>query len=198
MKSKNKLKTKDLIYAGAFAALYIIALFIIVMTFGLIPVLYIMAPLFVGMIAGTIYMMYVTKVKKMGAIMILAVLFGLVMSSSGHGLTILIVLPIGIVAELIAKVGNYRSQKMFSLSYLVFNMSMVAPFYNLYFASDMFIEECRMYYGDDYGNAIQGVLDTFGVGLVAIQLALAVVGAALGVVIAAKLFKKHFAKAGLV
>ncbi|MFI3324666.1 MAG: MptD family putative ECF transporter S component [Clostridia bacterium] len=71
---KNKLKTKDLIYAGAFAAIYVIALMIIVMAFGMIPVLYIMSPFFVGMIAATIYMMYVTKVKKFGAILILAVI----------------------------------------------------------------------------------------------------------------------------
>lgn len=195
---KSKLKTKDLIYAGAFAALYIITLFIIVMVFGMVPILYIMAPLFVGIIAATIYMMYVSKVKKFGAILILAILFGLIMSSSGHGLTVLICIPFGLVAELIAKAGGYKSQKMFALSYVVFNMTMVAPFYNLYFASEQFVSECIEYYGQAYGDAIAGVLNTFGLGLIAIQLVLAVVGAIIGGFVAAKLFKKHFAKAGLV
>lgn len=195
---KNKLKTKDLIYAGAFAALYIIALMIIVMGFGMLPILYLISPLFVGMIAATIYMMYVSKVKKMGAIFILAALFGLIMSSSGHGLTILLVLPFGIIAELIAKAGGYKSKKMFSLSYIVFNLTMVAPFYNLYFASESFIDECGQYYGADYANAIESVLTKFGFGLVALQAVVAVVGAAIGVVIANKLFQKHFEKAGIV
>lgn len=195
---KNKLKTKDLIYAGAFAALYIIVLFIIVMTFGMIPILYIISPLFVGLISATIYMMYVTKVKKFGAILILAILFGLIMSSSGHGLTILICLPIGIIAELVAKAGKYNSKKMFSLSYLVFNITMAAPFCNLYLASEMFIDECNQYYGQDYADAVSNVLNTFGFGLWAIQAGLAVVGAGIGVVIASKLFKKHFEKAGIV
>ncbi len=195
---KQKLKTKDLIYAGAFAALYIIALFIIVMGFGMIPILYLMAPLFVGIICATIYMTYVTKVKKFGAILILAILFGLVMSAGGHGLTVLICIPFGLVAELIAKAGGYQSKKMFSLSYIVFNITMVAPFYNLYFTSDKFIAECVEYYGQAYGDAIANVLNTYGLGFMGIQVILAVVGAAIGTVVAAKLFKKHFAKAGLV
>ncbi len=195
---KNKLKTKDLIYAGAFAALYIIALMIIVMGFGMIPILYLMSPLFVGIIAATIYMRYVTKVKKFGAIFILATLFGLIMSSSGHILTILFCSPIGIVAELIAKAGGYRSTIMFGISYLAFNITMVAPFSSLYFASESFIDEAAMYYGQEYADVISNVLNTFGFGLMAIQAVLAVIGAGIGVFIAAKLFEKHFEKAGIV
>lgn len=195
---KTKLKTKDLIYAGAFAALYIIALFIIVMTVGMIPILYLISPLFVGIIGATIYMMYVTKVKKFGAILILTILFGLIMSSSGHGFTILLCIPIGIVAELIAKAGAYNSKKMFSLSYIVFNITMVAPFYGLYFASEHFIEECYLYYGEEYANVISNVVNTYGLAFMGIQALLAIVGAAIGVFVASKLFKKHFEKAGIV
>ncbi len=195
---KTKLKTRDLIYAGAFAALYIMALFIIVMVFGMMPVLYVMAPLFVGLIGATIYMVYVTKVKKFGAILILAVLFGLIMSSSGHGITILICIPIGLLAELIAKIGNYCSKTMFSLSYIVFNITMVAPFYNLYFATEGFIGQCAQYYGLEYGKVLSNLLNTYGFTLMAIQVGLAVAGAAVGVLIANKLFRRHFEKVGII
>ena len=198
MATKNKLKTKDLIYAGAFAALYLIAMFIIVMAFGIIPILYLMVPLFVGLICATVYMMYVSKVKKMGAILILILLFGLVMSSSGHGLTLLFVIPLGIIAELIARIGGYQSKKMISISYIIFNLSILVPFYTLYTASDEFIGQCLEYYGQEYADAIQNTLNTFGLGLVGIQAGLAIVGALAGSLIACKLFKKHFEKAGLV
>lgn len=195
---KTKLKTKDLIYAGAFAALYIILLMVIVMGFGIVPILYLMSPLFVGIIAATVYMMYVTKVKKFGAILILATLFGLIMSSSGHAITILFTIPIGLVAELVAKAGQYNSKKMFSLSYIVFNLTMVAPFSSLYFGSEQFIEECNQYYGQEYADVISNALSTYGMGLAVIQMVLAAIGAAIGVVVAAKLFKKHFEKARIV
>ena len=195
--TKNKLKTKDLIYAGAFAALYIITLFIVVMGFGMIPLLYIMAPLFVGILGATIYMMYVTKIKKFGAILILALLFGLIMSSSGHGIAVMLCLPIGIVGELIAKIGKFQSKKMFSLSYLVFNLTVVAPFCNLYMATDSFIGECYKYYGQAYGDTIKSILDTYGMGLLFIQIGLAIIGALVGVILSSVLFKKHFQKAGI-
>ncbi|MFI3257932.1 MAG: MptD family putative ECF transporter S component [Spirochaetales bacterium] len=198
MKDKTKLKTKDLIYAGAFAALYMITMIIVIMVLGMFPILYFMLPLFVGIVAATVYMMYVTKVKKMGAILILAVMFGLIMSSSGHGLAILITVPIGILAEIIAKLGNYQSQKMFSLSYIVFNLTMVTPYNELYLGTAKFLDESRVNYGDNYADTIQNVLNTYGVWLIIFQVLIAMVGAVIGVVLAAKLFKKHFIKSGIV
>ena len=197
-KKKTKLQTKELIYAGGFAAIYIIALFIIVMTFGMVPILYLLAPLFVGILCATIYVMYVSKVKKFGAILILAVLFGLIMSASGHGIVIALTIPIGIAAELIARVKNYTSKKMIVLSYAVFNTTMVAPFMTLYTATDTFIAETRSYYGDVYANTIADVMNNFGSYLIVAQVAVAIVGALIGGFLAIKLFNKHFEKSGLV
>lgn len=64
----NKLKTKDLIVAGAFAALYVVVLFAVVTVMGFVPILYLIAPFVNSVILGCIYMMYVTKVPKTGAI----------------------------------------------------------------------------------------------------------------------------------
>ena len=56
--SDKKMRTKDFIYAGAFGALYIVLMLIIVMGSSAIsPVLYFMAPLTVGLICGTVYML---------------------------------------------------------------------------------------------------------------------------------------------
>ena len=198
MKSKNKLKTKDLIYAGAFAAIYLIAMFIIVMTFGMVPILYILAPLIVGIVCATIYMMYVSKVKKFGAILILAVLFGGIMSASGHIYAIICAIPLGLLAELIAKKNGYQSKKMITLSYAVFNLTMVGPFLTLYTATESFIAETKLYYGDVYANALSGFITDFGLMLLVIQIVIAIIGAFIGGLLASVLFKKHFEKAGLV
>ena len=195
---KAKLKTRDLIYAGAFAAIYLIALFIVVMVFGMIPILYIIAPLIVGIINATIYMMYVSKVKKFGAIFILAILFGGIMSASGHIYAIIVAVVVGLVAELIAKNNAYQSKKMITLSYAVFNLTMVGPFLTMYTATEAFVEETRMYYGDVYAEAIAGFVGNFGWMLLVGQIVLAIIGALIGGVLGTVLFKKHFEKAGLV
>ena len=79
----NKLKTKDLIVAGAFAALYVVVLFAVVTVMGFVPILYLIAPFVNSVILGCIYMMYVMKVPKTGAILILSVAVGLLTSTGG-------------------------------------------------------------------------------------------------------------------
>ena len=75
--SNRKLRTKELIYAGAFGALYIVLMLVIVLGTSMIPVLYLLAPITVGLVCGTVYMLCVLKVKKFGAALILGVLFAL-------------------------------------------------------------------------------------------------------------------------
>lgn len=106
----NKLKTKDLIVAGAFAALYVVVLFAVVTVMGFVPILYLIAPFVNSVILGCIYMMYVTKVPKTGAILILSVAVGLLTSTGGVWVSLIWCLTLGIVAELIARAGNHKSK----------------------------------------------------------------------------------------
>lgn len=54
-KNDKKLRMKELIFAGAFAAVYIVVMLMIVMIFGSVPILYIISPLAVGIVCATIY-----------------------------------------------------------------------------------------------------------------------------------------------
>lgn len=193
---KNKLKTKDLIYAGAFAAVYIVVMFVAVMLLGFVPMLYLFAsPFVVGLLNATIYMMYVTKVKKFGAISILGLLFGLVTTTGGHPYSIMCAIPLGLIADFIAKSGKYQSKNMNSLSFMVFNLTMIGPFMTLFIAKDAFIASCVEYYGQAYGDAILALATDW---LIFVQAGLAVAGAFAGTLLARKLFKTHFEKAGVV
>ena len=71
--SDKKLRTKDLIYAGAFGAVYIVLMLIVVLGTSAIPVLYILAPFTVGVVCATVYELCVLKVHKFGAALILGV-----------------------------------------------------------------------------------------------------------------------------
>lgn len=193
---KTKLKTKDLIYAGAFAAVYIVIMFVVVMALGFVPFLYIFAsPFAVGAINAVVYLMFVLKVKKFGAITILGLLFGLVTTSGGHPYSLMFAFPLGLIADFIAKSGKYESKKMISLSYMVFNINMIGPFMTLHLAKESFVASCVEYYGEAYGEAITNLATDW---LIFAQGALAVLGAFVGTLLANKLLKKHFEKAGVV
>ncbi len=196
-KKKGKLAAKDLIYAGAFGALYFIAMFITVGIFGANPITYFAAPFVVGVVCATIYIMYVSKVQKFGAILILSLLFCIVFISSA-GVLVLIALAAGLLAELIASRGSYQSKKMISMSYLAFNLVMLMPYMQLCFMTDTWVELTVEYSGQAYADGITQIFDVLGLGVIGVITAFAVAGAFVGGLLANKLFKKHFEKAGLV
>lgn len=195
---KSKLDTKDLIYIGAFTALYVLLRFVVIMTLGLIPIFYLLLPFFTGIICATVYKIYVSKIAKPRAITILATLFGVILLAMGHFYSVFLCIPIGMMAEFIVKLGDYKSAKMQSLSYLVFNFVMVAPFGQLYLSKDSFILGVVASYGDDYGVILTTILDKLGKYLFLLQSASAIFGAIIGLIIANLLFKKHFKHAGIV
>ena len=189
--SDKKLRTKDLIYAGAFGAIYIVLMLLVVLGTSAIPVLYIIAPFTVGVVCATVYELCVLKVHKFGPALILGVLFALV-ACSGNVLGMALAVLAAVVAELIIMAGKYKSKKMFLLSFLAFNLNMVCPYTMLYFHKDEFTVSF-------YGQAFADELSKYAVnGLAFIQIALALVGAAIGVLIASKLIRKHFEKANIV
>ncbi len=190
----KKLRTKDLIYAGAFGAVYIVLMLIVVLGTSAIPILYILAPFTVGVVCATVYELCVLKVHKFGPALILGVLFALV-SCSGNILGMALAVIAALAAELIIMAGRYKSRKMYLLSFLAFNLNMVCPYTMLYFHRDEFMARSVSFYGQGFADQ----LSKYAVdGLAAIQIALALAGAAVGVLIASGLIKKHFEKANII
>ena len=151
--SDKKLRTKDLIYAGAFGAVYIVLMLIVVLGTSAIPVLYILAPFTVGVVCATVYELCVLKVHKFGAALILGVLFALV-ACSGNVLGMVLAVACALAAEFIIMAGQYKSRKMFLLSFLAFNLNMVCPYTMLYFHRDEFMARSVSFYGQDYADQL--------------------------------------------
>ncbi len=190
------MKTKDLIYAGAFAAVYLVVMFVAVMLLGFVPMLYLfVSPFAVGVLGAIVYTMYILKVKKFGAITILGLLFGLATTTGGHPYSLICAVPLGLIADFICRMGKYESKKMIAISYMVFNITMIGPFMTLVVAKDAFIASVIEYYGQAYGDAIDALATD---SLIFTQAGLAILGAALGMLLANKLLKTHFEKAGVV
>ena len=115
---KTKLTTKDLIAAGAFGAIYLVVLTVLSsVVLPIVPVLFLATPLIAGIVLGTVYMLYAAKVPKKGAILILAVLVGLITSMSTF-YPLLFSVIWGILAEVIASRKERRSAGMLAASYL--------------------------------------------------------------------------------
>lgn len=193
MESK-KIGTKDLIVAGVFAVLYIMALVFLVSILGVLPILYLMAPLFVGIICGTIYMVYTLKVPKPGAILILSILLGLVLGMSNAWYTLVWSVLLGLIAEIIAAIGKHKSLNLYVVSYSVFACTTCGPFLMLIFAKQSFIAMCAQYYTAEYAAAIDKYTPSW---IFLVLIAEGLVGGLIGGLIGKKLLGKHFKKAGI-
>ncbi|MGL6199291.1 MAG: MptD family putative ECF transporter S component [Lachnospiraceae bacterium] len=191
---KAKLKAKDLIYAGAFAALYLILMVVLVTMMGVIPITYILRPLVVGIVCAPVYMLYISKVKKFGAILILGVLFGVV--TMNHTIFSLVTaILFGIIAELICKSGNYESKQKMKMSFWIFNLNMIGPYLILVYAKPQYLAMTESFAGAEYAQAMDAITPSW---IILVLAALAVIGGMIGTALSDKLMKKHFEKAGLV
>ena len=123
--------TTGAFYAGAFGAIYIVLMLIVVLATSAIPILYIVAPFTVGVVCATVYELCVLKERKFGPALILGVLFALV-ACSGNILGMVLAMAAALLAELIILAERYRSKKLFLLSFLAFNLNMVCPGVRLY------------------------------------------------------------------
>ncbi|MCR4956592.1 MAG: MptD family putative ECF transporter S component [Lachnospiraceae bacterium] len=188
----NKLKTRDLIFAGVFAVLYVAVIVILASVTGMIPVVYVALPFIAGVLLGPVYSLYITKVPKMGAVIILAILAGAVMSASSI-VVLFYVLALGIIAQIILSLTGY-SDKGICLSYAVFACSTVGPFLVLYFARDVFMNACVQYYGQAYVAKLDAITPFW---LLFVQIGIAVIGGLFGGRIGITMNAKHFKKAGV-
>lgn len=192
--NNNTLKVKDLIITGAFAALYIVLLLTAVSFMGFIPVTYLLVPLLVPIILGPVFMMYTMKIPKFGAIIILSAIVGLVTSMGGVWYALIWSLFIGVVAELIAKSGQYKSQKLYVGSFSVFANTIVGPFLMILFAKPAFLQSCTEYYGKAYADKLDALTPSW---IFIVLIGMALIGGFIGANFGKKILRKHFEKAGI-
>ena len=87
----------------------------------LIPVLIIVMPAIIGSVCGIIYMLFVTKVKKRGMILIMAIILGGLMSLiSGIWLILITSLISGVTAEIVSGMGKYKKSNYLIAGYSFF------------------------------------------------------------------------------
>ena len=135
MKNNQKLKGKDLINIGIYAAIYCVLMTCISML-GYIPIMMPMLTVIVPIILGVPMMLFYTKVKKFGMITIMATIVGIYLCVTGMGFwPTLFGVVFGFLADLIAKSGSYASGKKSILSYGTFCVLLFGNYLPLYIDS---------------------------------------------------------------
>ena len=199
MKTTNKLTVPDLISIGVFTALYFVL--VTIATFGSAAIApgfnNVILPAVCALISGCVYMLLAAKLQKFGGISVMGIVMGLFFMTSGHFIISFAAnIVMGIVADFVAKAGNYKSKKGLLLSYVLFSYGLFGPIIPMWFMKDAYIANLEArgkdaaYIADLFANIN---MTTFVIA-VAATLVCALVGGWFG----QKMVKKHVVKAGIV
>ena len=199
MKTTNKLTVPDLISIGVFTALYFVL--VTIATFGSAAIApgfnNVILPAVCALISGCVYMLLAAKLQKFGGISVMGIVMGLFFMTSGHFIISFAAnIVMGIVANFVAKAGNYKSKKGLLASYVLFSYGLFGPVLPMWFMKDAYVANLEArgkdaaYIADLFANINMG---TFVIAVV-LTLVCALVGGWFG----QKRVKKHFVKAGIV
>ena len=195
--NSKKLTAKDFITVGIFTALIFVVEFACGMLGFIHP--YIVASYVVMIpIVGSIPMMlFYTKVEKFGMITIMSILIAIIMFITGMGyLGAPLIILAGLIADFIAKTGNYKSFKKTVLSYGVFCLWICANYFPVIITADSYRQDLlEGGYSAEYCDNLFSVINGK---TIIILLILCFVFGCISTFIGKVVIKKHFEKAGIV
>ena len=195
--NSSKLKAKDFITVGIFTAILIVVEFLCGMLGYIHPYIVASYVVMIPLVGAIPMMLFYTKVEKFGMITITSVLIAIIMFVLGMGyLGAPLIVAAGVIADLIAKSGKYKSFKKTIISYGVFCLWICANYFPVIVTADSYRKDLvdggySAEYCDDLFRAINEKT-------IAVLLILCFVFGCIGAVIGKKVVKKHFEKAGIV
>ncbi|MCI5493403.1 MAG: MptD family putative ECF transporter S component [Lachnospiraceae bacterium] len=194
MKNDAKLKGKDLINIGIYAAIYCVIMTAIAML-GFIPIMMPLLCVLVPLLGGIPMMLFMTKVSKFGMVTIYSIIVGLFLWITGMGYWPFIFgIVFGFLADLIAKSGSYKSSRKTILSYAVFCLVVFGNFIPLFINAEKYFET-RQSFGDEYITSLSSIMSHTW--LAPVLCVATLVCGLIGGFIGRAVLKKHFEKAGI-
>jgi energy-coupling factor transport system substrate-specific component len=194
----TKLRAKDLITIAIFSVVFIVVYMACAMPTGLIVQLYPFCAGIAMIPCGIVWAYLRTKAPKPFAILVQGTVFAVLVFVMGSGWFVSVgVLAGAILAELCARIGAYKSFKWNTVGYAAFAVCLnLGMFAIILFARDYYYDFCIA--SGMTPEYMEALLSFVGGPVLALSCALAVVGAAIGMLLGRVFLKRHFVKAGIV
>ena len=137
--AQQKLQAKDFITIGIFTAiLWVVQMVIMYMGF-LSPFIVAGYAVLIPIVTGIPMMLYYARIEKFGMLTITSVIVAILWFIFGMGFTgAPICIAAGLIADLVAKSGHYKSGKKTIISYAAFSLWVVASYLPLVLTADSY------------------------------------------------------------
>jgi energy-coupling factor transport system substrate-specific component len=190
-------KSRGLIAAGVFAALYFLVFVVVGSICMPIPVLYLLMPVLVAFLASPVFAMLTAKAPIHGPYLIAALLPGLFLLAMGNIWTILLTcLVAGILCELVLALSRFKRFLLNILAYVLFVQNLLGGFLPIWIMRDYyFTDTLARGMSADFCATVEALTPPWALVAMIVATALAAI---LGAVFSRRLFKKHFVKAGII
>ncbi|MBO6297655.1 MAG: MptD family putative ECF transporter S component [Lachnospiraceae bacterium] len=195
--NSKKLNAKDFITIGIFTALLFVVEFACGMLGYIHPYVVASYVVMIPLVGSIPMMLFYSKVEKFGMITIMSVLLAIIMFVTGMGyLGAPLIIAAGVVADLIAKSGNYKDFKKIVVSHGVFCLWICANYFPVIITADSYRNSLveggfSAEYADNLFRAINSKT-------IVVLLILCFVFGCIGAFLGKAVVKKHFEKAGIV
>ena len=138
----NTKKSKRLVSAGVFIALYFVVFVIIGCCCMPVPPLYLCMTSLIALVAAPVYQMLLAKSPIHGPIFIAAMLPCLFLLLQGNIWVVAVTGAVaGILAEIIAGAGKFRNNRLNILSYVVFSQNLLGGFLPIWIMRDYYFAD---------------------------------------------------------
>ena len=190
------LSVKDLVTVGIFSALFLVFALVGGIFFTPNPVLTFYMPVGSALLCGPVYLLMMAKVQKRWAATILGAILCIVWFVTGmHWAMALGYLIMGIVADLAAWAGQYKSKKVNSISYILLSLGGTAS-YLVFFADPDGWAQIMLGNGTEQ-SYIDTMRSTGTIWIMVIMLVGTILAASVSAFVGCKMLKKQFEKSGI-
>lgn len=195
--NQNKLRPKDFITVGIFTAILFVVEFACGMLGFFHPYIVASYVIMIPLVGAIPMMLFYTKVEKFGMITIMSILMAIIMFVTGMGyLGAPLIIGAGVVADLIARSGKYKSFKKTVLSYGVFCLWICANYFPVVVTATSYRQ--GLIDGGYSAEYCDNLFRAINYKTIGILLVLCFVFGCIGALIGKAVVKKHFEKAGIV
>lgn len=196
--ASRALKGRDLISIGIFAALWFAISMVFMLISGISPYIWVMLPAIDALFCATPILLLCARVQKPGALLIIGLVFGgfCFLMGSFSPYTLILFTGGTIVGEIIRHVTHYTDFMGNAFAYAFFSLGMCGsplPVWTL--GQSFFDQMLAQGMSPEYVGQLSGIATT---PTLVIMFVATIVCGVLGACLSRMLFKRHFAKIGMV
>lgn len=194
-KSEGK-KSKQLITAGIFIAVYFIIFAVIGSVCMPIPILYILMPIFIAFLSAPVFMLMLAKAPIKGPVFIAGILPGAFLLAMGNIWVVIVTAVVcALAADIVASIGKYKNWTLNTISYVIFTENILGGFLPIWIMREMYFQSSYdRGMSQEFCDAVRNLTPIW---VLFVMIAGTVIASVLGVLFSKKLFKKHFEKANI-